>query len=86
MTHDLYLQVQEVNIVEGPKTISRNFVSFAFFVAKSSMYKRCNSAFGVQSTSLPRTEADSGCAIMVRNGAGGGAARLWCGTRCGPLR
>ena len=26
---------------------------FAFFMAKSSMYKRFNSAFGVQSTSLP---------------------------------
>ncbi len=36
MTHDLYLQVQEVNIVEGPKTISRNFVPFAFLVAQSS--------------------------------------------------
>ena len=68
MTRDLHLQVKEVNIVEEPKTISRNFVSFAFFVAKSSVYKRFNSSFGVQSTSLPRAEADSGCAITVRNG------------------
>ena len=46
MTHDLHLQVKEVNIVEEPTTIfSRNFVHFVFFVAKSSTYKRYNSAF-----------------------------------------
>ena len=32
---------------------SRNFLLFVFFVAKSSTYKCYNSAFGVQSTSLP---------------------------------
>ena len=68
MTHDLHLQVKEVNIVEEPTTIfSRNFVPFVFFVAKSSTYKRYNSAFGFQSTSLPRAKVDPGRAITVRN-------------------
>ena len=50
------------------KTIfSRNFVLFEFFVSKSSTCKRYNSAFEVQSTSLPRAEVDSGRAITVRN-------------------
>ena len=87
MTRDLYLQVKEVNIVEEPISIlSRNFVLFVFFVAKTSTYKRFNNAFGGQSTSRPRAEVDSGCKITVRNEVGGDAARLRCGTRCGPLR
>ena len=69
MAHDLHLQAQEVNIVEEPiSIISRNFVSFAFFVPESSTCKCFNCAFGVQSTSLPRAEADSGRAITIRNG------------------
>ena len=87
MTRDLYLQVKEVDIVEEPISIlSRNFVLFVFFVAKTSTYKRFNNAFGGQSTSRPRAEVDSGCKITVRNEVGGDAARLRCGTRCGPLR
>lgn len=80
MTHDLHLLVKEVNVVEEPISIfSGNLVLFEFFVAKSSTYKCYNSAFGVQSTSFPRTEADSGCAIMVRNEVRSFAVRLWCG-------
>ena len=80
MTHDLHLQVTEVNIVEEPTAIfSRNFVLFVFFVAKSSTCKCCNSAFGVQSTSLPGTEADPRCAITVRNRVPRGTMRLRCG-------
>ena len=93
MTHDLHLRVTEVNIVEEPISVfSRNFVSFAFFVAKSNMYKRFNSLLGFNQLRPPRAEADSGRAIMVRNGVGGwcraitvrngmgrGNVRLWCG-------
>ena len=78
---------ERVNIVEEPISfLSRNFVPFVFFVAKSSMYKRCNSAFGVQATSLPRAEADSGCTITVRNEARSFAVRSWCGTKRGYLQ
>ena len=86
MTHDMHLQAQEVKIVEEPITIARNFVPFVFFVPKSSTRKRFNSAFGVQATSLPRAEADSGRAITVRNEEGGGAARLRYGTKRGSDR
>ena len=35
----------------------------------------------------PRAEADSDCAIMLRNGVGGSTVRLWCGTEwMEPLR
>ena len=71
MTHGFHLQATEVNIVEEPTTIfSRNFSLLAFFVAKSNMYKRFNSLLGFNQLRPPRAEADSGCTITVRNGAG----------------
>ena len=56
MTHDLHLQVKEGNIVGEHTTIPRNFVLFAFFIAKSSMYKRFNNAFGGSSINFAPTD------------------------------
>ena len=96
MTHDLYLQVQEVNIVEGPKTISRNFVPFAFFVAKSStcsvstalLWFNLLRSLGQKRIPVVRLWYGTGRVEAPRDyGAERGAiVRSWCGAELGYLQ
>ena len=96
MTHDLYLQVQEVNIVEGPKTISRNFVPFAFLVAQSStcsvstalLWFNLLRSLGQKQIPVVRLWYGTGRVEAPRDyGAERGAiVRSWCGAELGYLQ